>query len=171
MSLVHPLPCTDTTWCGTPSLSSSARMTPTAWLIAAEMVADDSVVPPGSLDRPKSTKPSLANVSTSAWYTASVPVGYFVLSGVVVLSEGSPVASTSPDVTCPIIDTSLRSVTSTYTPAFLPMAWITPVIGVLYCAGLVSQLTTVVLLSMPSDMRTKLGFQPLTRPETMVSSV
>ena len=51
------------------------------------------------------------------------------------------------------------------------MAWMTLVIGVLYCVGFVSQLTTVASLSMPSEIRTKLGFHALTRPETMVSSV
>jgi hypothetical protein len=68
-----------------------------------------------------------------------------VAFGVVVVSDGSPVASGSFAESCPIIEASLRNVTSTYTPGWVPRASITPVIGVLYWAASVpSQLVTVV---------------------------
>ena len=64
----------------------------------------------------------------------------------VVASDGRPVASASPStVSWPIIEPSLRSVTSTYTPAFAPMASITLVIGVLYCAAFVVEVQLAVV--------------------------
>src|ERR1700733_12688855 len=112
--------------------------------MAAPMVALLSLSPPGSLVIPKSTNFEFANASTSATYVASVPVGYFVASGVVVLSDGRPVASASPsDVSSPIIDGSLRSVTRTYTAGLAPIALITLVIGVEYCTALPAQVTAV----------------------------
>ena len=51
------------------------------------------------------------------------------------------------------------------------MPWMTLVMGVLYWEGLLSQLTTVPSLSMLRDIRRKLGFQPLMRPDRMLSTV
>jgi hypothetical protein len=65
---------------------------------------------------PKRTKLSCAKLSTRATYVASVPVGYFVLFGVLVLSVGRPVASGSLACMSSSMDPSLRRVTRTYTP-------------------------------------------------------
>ena len=54
------------------------------------MSSSERALPPGSFVSPKSTMLECANVSTSATYVASVPVGNVVLFGVVVLSDGKP---------------------------------------------------------------------------------